>query len=51
MRALIFGVFEHPEITSPMYEYQRVAYMQRILRGAALKNYRVVLTECNKSVK
>ena len=28
-----------------------VAYMQRILRGAALKNYRSVLVECKQSSK
>ena len=30
---------------------QRVAYMQRILGVAALKNYKAVLVECNQSVK
>ena len=30
---------------------QQVAYMQRIFRGAALKNYRAVLVEFKQSVK
>ena len=30
---------------------QRVDYMQSILRGAALKNYKVVLLDCKHSEK
>ena len=30
---------------------KRVAYMQRILRGAAIKNYKTVLVECKQSTK
>ena len=51
MRDLTSGVFEHLDITSPMYLDLRVAYMQRILRGAALKNYKAILVECKKSAK
>ena len=51
MRTRTVGVFEHLDITSPMDVDQRVAYTQRILRGAALKNYREVLVECKHSEK
>ena len=40
MRDLTREVFEHLEITSHMDVDQRVAYTQRILRGAALKKYK-----------
>ena len=40
MRDLTSGVFEHLEITSPMDVDQIIAYKQRLLRGAALKNTR-----------
>ena len=36
MRDLIAVVFEHLNITSPMDVDKRLAYTQRILRGAAL---------------
>ena len=49
MRDLTIGVFEHLEITFPMYVDKRVAYTQRILRGAALKKYRGVLAEFKQS--
>ena len=48
MHDITIGVFEHPDITSPMDVDQRLAYMQRILIGAALKKYKVVLVECKK---
>ena len=51
MRDLTFGVFEHLEITSPVYVDQRVAYTQRILIGAALKKYKAVLGECKQLTK
>ena len=38
MRDKTVGMFEHLDITSPMDVENRLAYMQRILRGAALKN-------------
>ena len=43
MRDLTVGVFEHLEITSIMDVIRRVAYTQRILKGAAINNYREVL--------
>ena len=51
MHDLTSGVFENLEITSPMDVEKRVAYMQRILRGAAIKNYKTVLVECKQSTK
>ena len=45
------GVFENREITSPMEVDQSIAYMQRILRGAALKKYKAVLMECKEQAK
>ena len=51
MRDLTSGVFEHLDITSPIDVYQRVAYRQIILRGAALKNYKAVWVECKQSSK
>ena len=49
MRDLTSGVFENLDITSPMDVDQRVACMQSILRGAALKKYKVVMVECKSS--
>ena len=49
MRNLTSVVFEHLDITSPVDVDQRVAYLQRILRGSALKNYKAVLVECKQS--
>ena len=46
MRDLTSGVFEHLGITLTMDVDQRVAYMQRILIGAVIKKYKVVLVEC-----
>ena len=43
VRGLTSVVFEHREITSPMNVYQSIAYMQRILRGVALKKYKAAL--------
>ena len=40
MRDLTSGVFENLDIPYPIEVYQRVAYKQRILRGAAHKNTR-----------
>ena len=51
MRDLTSGMFEHLDITSPMDVYQRVAYTQQIIRGAALKNYKAVLVEYKRSAK
>ena len=51
MSKLTSGVFENLEITSPMDADKRIAYTQRILRGAALKKYKAVLTECKESAK
>ena len=51
MSDLTFRVFDNLEITSHMDVDQQVAYMQRIFRGAALKNYRAVLVEFKQSVK
>ena len=51
MHDITIGVFEHLDITSPMDVDQRLAYMQRILIGAALKKYKVVLLECKHSEK
>ena len=48
IRDLNVGVFEHLEITSPMDIYQRIAYIQRIMRGAALKKYKAVLEKCQQ---
>ena len=45
MRDITSRVCEHLDITSPTVVYQMVAYMQRILIGAALKKYKVVLLE------
>ena len=38
MRDLTIGVFEHLDIISPTDVGKRLAYMQRILKGSALKN-------------
>ena len=43
IRNITVGVFEHLRITSPMDAKKRLAYMQCILRGAALKKYQEVL--------
>ena len=51
MHELTVGVFENLETTSTMELDQKVAYMQRILRGAALKKNREVLIACRKSAK
>ena len=51
MRDLTVGVFEHLQITSPMDVDKRLAYTQRIIRGAALKNYQEVLVICRQLVK
>ena len=51
MRDLTVGVFDNLGITSPMNVYQRVAYMQRIFKGDALKIYTGVLVGCRQSAK
>ena len=51
MRDLTVGVFGHLEINSHMGVEQRVAYTQRIIRGAAIKNFREVLVVCRQSAK
>ena len=51
MSDLAVGVFEHLNITSPIYMYKRLACTQRILRGAALKKYREVMVTCKQSAK
>ena len=48
---LTIRVFAHLDITSPMYAEKSLAYMQRILRGAALKKYREVMIIYRKSAK
>ena len=51
MYNLTVRVFEHLNITSPMDVDKRLAYMQRILRGASLKEYQEVLVIFIQSVK
>ena len=51
MHNLTVRVFEELEITSPLDMDQRVAYMQRIFKGAALKNNREVLVGYRKLAK
>ena len=51
MRDLTVGVFENLETTSPMDMEKRLAYTQRILRGAALKKYREVMVTCRQLAK
>ena len=51
MRDLPVGVCEHLKITSPMDVDKRLAYIQRILRVAALSKYREVLVTCKHSSK
>ena len=48
---LTYVVFENLDIISLMDLYQRVAYMQCILRGSALQNHKTVLAECKQSAK
>ena len=48
-RKLTSGVFEHLVITSPLDVYQRVAFMQLILRGSVLNKYKAVLLDCKQS--
>ena len=51
MRDLTVGVFEHLEIASTMDVKKGLAYMQRILRGSALKKHREILVTCRKLAK
>ena len=51
MRNLTVRVFEHLEINSTTDMDQRLAYTQRILRGAVIKKYRAVLVECKHLAK
>ena len=44
-------LFENLEITSPLGVDKRVNYTQRIIRGAPLKKYKTILTECNEIAK
>ena len=44
-------VFRHLYINSPMDVDQRMAYMQRIPRGAVIKKYKAVLLEYNQLAK
>ena len=46
MRNLTIGVFEHLEIAPPLFVDEKVNYMQRLLRGLALKKYKKILVEC-----
>ena len=39
IRILTVGVFEHLEITSKLDLYIRIKYMERILRGPAIKKF------------
>ena len=48
---LTVGVIYHLEITSPMDVDKGVSYMQRILKGAALKKYKQVLVACRQLTK
>ena len=48
---LTSGVFEHLDITSPMYVDQRVASKHRIFRRDELKKYKALLVECKQSAK
>ena len=51
IRDLTIGVFEYLNITSFMDPDQKLVYIQRILRGVALKIYKVFLLECKESGK
>ena len=51
MSNLTVGVFEHLNTTSPMDVENRLAYTQRILRGAEIKKHREVLVKCRQSAK
>ena len=51
MSDLTSRVFEHLDTTSPMEVDKIVAYTQHILRGDALKKYKVVLVERDKPAK
>ena len=45
MQELTRGVFGQLDITSPTDVDQRVAYINRVLRGDALNKYKAVLLE------
>ena len=51
MHDLTVRLFEHQETTSPTDSDQRIAYTEWIIRGAALNKYKIILEECNDSVK
>ena len=51
IRDLTIGVFERLYISCPLYVDKRLAYTQRILRGAELKKYQEVLVTCRQSEK
>ena len=51
MRNLTVRLFEHLDITSPMDVGKILAYIQRILIGAALKKYREVMVACRQLEK
>ena len=51
MHNLISGVFEHLEITFPNDVDKRVNYTQRLLRRAALKEYKAVFKKCKEYSK
>ena len=49
MRNLNSVVFDHRGITYPMEVEQRVAYMQRIMRGESIEKYKALLMEYKQS--
>ena len=51
MHDLTSGMFEQLGMTSFMEVEQRIAYTQRILRGAAFKKYKAVRIECKYIAK
>ena len=51
MQEITRGVFGQLDITSPTDVDQRVAYINRVLRGDALNKYKAVLLEWNQSAE
>ena len=51
MQKLTSRVFEHLYITYTLDVDQMVSYMQRLLRGEALKKYKTVLVDCKETAK
>ena len=44
-------VFEHLDITSSIHVDERINYTKLLLRGASLKKYKSVVTECKELTK